>query len=263
MSIASDGSVASTAPGGTPSSGAQPARSATDVIPPGPVGGAGHARALFRHTPHLHQIRNVNLLHKAEQAAEGANTKIAIALTQTVGTMWTAYTFVLLAVIGLFAILGWLDPVVALLVAWTSQTLIQLVLLPVIMVGQNVLGRKSELQADEQFNTTMSTYHDIEQIMQHLSAQDEELLKHTEHLSTQYEELLKHTEMLLDLLQSSGLPPEKLAELKSGPTAQSNNQGVSGAGSNTAPADTPLDNLGDGSAVDGQRSAATNEDARS
>jgi hypothetical protein len=70
----------------------------------------------------------VNEVHKEEQAAEGLNTKIAIALTNSVGTMWTAYTFALIAVVGLFAILGVFTPIVALLVAWASQTLIQLVL---------------------------------------------------------------------------------------------------------------------------------------
>jgi hypothetical protein len=34
--------------------------------------------------------------------------------------------------------------------------------------------------AEEQFNTTIKTYHDIEQIMAHLSAQDNELLKQTQ-----------------------------------------------------------------------------------
>ncbi len=110
--------------------------------------------------------------------------------------MWTAYTFVVLAIIGLFAILGLLSPIVALLVAWTSQTLIQLVLLPIIMVGQNVLGRKTELQADEQFRTTMSTYHDIEQIMLHLSAQDAELLR--------------QAKMLIHLLEKNGISLQQL-----------------------------------------------------
>ena len=110
--------------------------------------------------------------------------------------MWTAYAFTMIAVVGLFAILGLFNPIVALLVAWASQTLIQLVLLPVIMVGQNVLGRKAELQADEQFRTTMSTYHDIEQIMQHLSAQDAELVH--------------HTKMLIHLLEKNGISLQQL-----------------------------------------------------
>lgn len=137
-----------------------------------------HTGALFHHEPHPHKPHNVNHLHEVERAAEGFNTKIAIALTNSVGTMWTAYLFVVIAIVGLLAILQVFSPLVALLVAWASQTLIQLVLLPVIMVGQNVLNRKSELQAEEQFNTTINIYHDMEQVMQHLVAQDAELLRH-------------------------------------------------------------------------------------
>src|SRR6266700_8447924 len=64
------------------------------------------------------------------------------------------------------------------------------------MVGQNVLGRKTELQADEQFRTTMSTYHDIEQIMQHLLAQDAELLR--------------QAKMLIHLLEKNGISLQQL-----------------------------------------------------
>jgi len=161
-----------------------------------------HTSGLFDHTHNPYQPRNVNLLHKAEQKAGGVNTRIAVALTKSVGTMWTAYTFMGLAIIGLAAILGLLTPIVALLVVWISQTFLQLVLLPVIMVGQNVLGRKAELQADEQFNTTMNSYNDIEHIMQHLSAQDAELLR--------------HTRMLIHLLEKSGISLQQLeAEITS------------------------------------------------
>ena len=159
-----------------------------------------HTRILFRHEPHQHQPRNVNKLHASEQAAAGLNTRIAIALTNSVGTMWTAYTFALIAVVGLFAILGVFNPIVALLVAWASQTLIQLVLLPVIMVGQNVLGRKAELQSDEAFKTTIGTYHDIEQIMLHLCAQDAELLRHAKML----EHLLEKNGITLQQLMVEG-----------------------------------------------------------
>ena len=119
--------------------------------------------------------RNVNRVHAAEIAAAGFNTQIAVWLTEHVGSMWTAYVFAVIAIIGLFGILGLISPVVALLVAWISQTFIQLVLLPIIMVGQNVLGRKSELQADEAFATTMKTYADIEAVMKHLDSQDKKI----------------------------------------------------------------------------------------
>jgi hypothetical protein len=147
--------------------------------------------------PH-HKPRNVNEQHKAELEASGVNTRIAVGLTKSVGTMWTAYSFAVLAIIGLLAILGWLPALVALLVVWASQTFIQLVMLPILSVGQNVLGRHAELMAEEQFNTTMNTYHHIEEIMQHLSAQDAELLR--------------HTKMLIHLLSAAGITPEQLPD---------------------------------------------------
>ncbi len=173
-----------------------PASVQAEAIPQTPAHPHRHTMALFHHEPHQHQPRNVNRLHAAEQAAEGFNTRVAVLLTKSVGTMWTAYSFAVLAFIGLFAILNLLPPILILLVAFISQTFLQLVLLPVIMVGQNVLGRKTELQADEQFNTTMSTYHDIEQIMQHLLAQDAELLR--------------HAHMLMHLLEKSGISLQQL-----------------------------------------------------
>jgi uncharacterized membrane protein len=155
------------------------------------VAAGAHTMSLYKHTPHKHEPRNVNKLHAATQT--GINARIAVMLTKRVGTMWTAYSFIVLAVVGLFAILGLLSPLVALLVAWTSQTLIQLVLLPVIMVGQNVLGAHAELLAEEQYQTTEKSYHDLEQVMEHLSSQDAELLK--------------QTELLVQLLKSQSVRP--------------------------------------------------------
>ena len=102
-----------------------------------------YTSVLFYHEPHQHQPRDVNRLHEAEQAASGFNTRLAVALTQSTGTIWTAYAFTVLAIIGLFGLLGWLNPFVFLLTTWISQQFLQLVLLPVILVGQNVLGRKA------------------------------------------------------------------------------------------------------------------------
>ncbi len=168
----------------------------TESVPQIPAQPRRFGSALFHHEPHQHKPRNPNQLHKEERAEEGLNTRIAILLTKSVGSMWTAYIFVVIAVIGLLAILQIFSPLTALLVAWASQTLIQLVLLPVIMVGQNVLNRKSEIQADEQYRTTMSTYHDIEQIMQHLIAQDNEILR--------------QSKMLMHLIEKSGITLQQL-----------------------------------------------------
>ena len=58
----------------------------------------------------------------------------------------------------------------------------QLPLMIVIMVGQGLLGRKQELQAEEAYQTTLKSFHDVEQIMAHLDAQDEKILEILESL---------------------------------------------------------------------------------
>ena len=66
------------------------------------------------------------------------NDRLAIAITRRVGTMWTAYLFALLSLVSLPAVIRSGDPV--LIVAWISQAFLQLVLLPIIMVGQKLQG---------------------------------------------------------------------------------------------------------------------------
>lgn len=99
----------------------------------------------------------------------GLNGKIALALTAAVGTMWCAYAFATLALVVLpQAINGGLLP----LVQWISQTFIQLVMLSVIMVGQNVLGRAADKRAVMTYDDADATLHEAEQIQAHLAAQD-------------------------------------------------------------------------------------------
>jgi hypothetical protein len=97
----------------------------------------------------------------------GLNATIAVWLTKHVGTMWCAYLFALLAVAGFPGLLG---ESAMRLVSWVSQTFIQLTLLSVIMVGQAVLSKHSEMLSEQ-------SYDDIEQIMTHLNAQDEKILE--------------------------------------------------------------------------------------
>ena len=147
-----------------------------------------------KYTPHPHQPRNINLVHKAEQEASSFNTRFAILLTKGVGTMVCAYIFAFIAILG-FPLLPF-GPQALLLVQWTSQTFIQLTMLSVIMVGQAVLGRKSELQAEESFNTTKKVYADIESIMKHLDDQDASILKIVEKLEAQDGLILKIVQKL-------------------------------------------------------------------
>ena len=59
------------------------------------------------------------------------------------------------------------------LIQWVSQTFIQLVMLSVIMVGQNILSRVSDKRADETYQDAEATLHEAQQIQDHLKAQDD------------------------------------------------------------------------------------------
>lgn len=99
----------------------------------------------------------------------GLNGRIALALTSGVGTMWCAYAFAILALVALpQAIGGGLLSIVQ----WVSQTFIQLVLLSVIIVGQNILARASDKRALMTYQDADATFHEAEQIQAHLAAQD-------------------------------------------------------------------------------------------
>ena len=76
------------------------------------------------------------------------NTKLAQKITGFVGTMWCAYLFALIALISLP---NAINSGTSALISWIAQTFLQLVLLSVIMVGQNI-------QSDAQ--DTMQTSHD-------------------------------------------------------------------------------------------------------
>jgi hypothetical protein len=81
------------------------------------------------------------------------NRGLAIRLTSAVGTMACAYAFCLLAILGFP---GWHATPTA-YVQWVSQTLIQLVMLSVIMVGQQIMGDQQAHHHHE--NTRMHAKH--------------------------------------------------------------------------------------------------------
>jgi hypothetical protein len=128
-------------------------------------------RISFEHQAHP-RIAERKKVGPPTTAAEhvGINGRIALALTTAVGTMWCAYAFALLALVVLpQAISGGL----LLFVQWVSQTFIQLVMLSVIMVGQNVLGRASDKRAAMTYQDADATFHEAGQIQAHLRLQDD------------------------------------------------------------------------------------------
>lgn len=139
---------------------------------------------LYRHTLHPHSPVNVNYLIEIEHTTAGFNKRVATGMTRVFSAMPTFWLIVVWIVlwIGFNATVVRFDPLPwPLLLCLASVP--QLPLMIVIMVGQGLLGRKQELQAEEQYNFVVKTYHDIEQIAAHLGAQDAELLKQSAAIS--------------------------------------------------------------------------------
>jgi hypothetical protein len=86
------------------------------------------------------------------QRANGLNAKIAVFLTNIVGSMWCAYVFAVIALLGLGPAL---KPGGEGIIAWIAQTFLQLVLLSVIMVGQNVQSEASDLRSEHTYDDTV------------------------------------------------------------------------------------------------------------
>ena len=85
----------------------------------------------------------------------GLNGRLALIITNMVGTMWCAYLFALIAFISFpAAIRGG----TATTISWIAQTFLQLVLLSIIMVGQKVAAKASDKQAEQ-------TYKDAEALL--------------------------------------------------------------------------------------------------
>jgi hypothetical protein len=103
------------------------------------------------------------------------NTWLAVKVTNGVGTMWCAYAFAALALVSLPAAILSGNPVI--LVSWISQTFLQLVLLSIIIVGQNVLAAASDKRAEATYLDADAVLHTALQIQDHLVAQDTEIEK--------------------------------------------------------------------------------------
>lgn len=100
---------------------------------------------------HPSVIHPKELLNKEFKGLAKFNYWIAVKITKSVGTMWCAYAFLLLDLV-------MLPPVIAAnnIMTWVTyiaQTVLQLVLLPIIMVGQNVIQSQNEAKAETDHKT--------------------------------------------------------------------------------------------------------------
>jgi hypothetical protein len=141
--------------------------------------------AIFEYVPHPHHEKRkqtgppkvaaaVAQLHGSGPIGR-LNAKIGLRITLVVGTMWCAYLFTLLALISAPSAFGTGNALIV--IAWIAQTFLQLVLLPIIIVGQNVQAVAADARSQATYDDAAAVLEEVKQIQAHLLAQDREIEK--------------------------------------------------------------------------------------
>lgn len=115
------------------------------------------------------------------------SAKLASKITGAVGTMQCAGVFAVIALISLPAAIS--SGSVIVIVAWVAQTFLQLVLLSIIMVGQNVQSKASDVRAAK-------TFEDVEVLLDRLD----------EHTEGGIKAILDHVDQRNDVLAATLAP---------------------------------------------------------
>jgi uncharacterized membrane protein len=138
-------------------------------------------------------LRNVN-----KEASEklSALDRLACWITNRVGTMG----FFLIVLVWTVVWLGWnllaprdlqFDPPTAFVFWLFISNLIQLLLMPLIMVGQNIQGRHSEKRAEHDLEVNVRAEAEIEVVLQHLEYQNTILIAMVEKLGVSFDDTLR------------------------------------------------------------------------
>ena len=134
------------------------------------------ALAVARATPLLHIPRHVAPA-QIRSAVHGSgfmgrvNAALAVRITRVVGTMYCAYVFTAIAFVALPAAIAQGSPTV--LVNWLSSNFLQLVLLPIIMVGQNVISASQDARAEADHETLTALHQMAKQQIEILEGQNQ------------------------------------------------------------------------------------------
>lgn len=131
----------------------------------------------YEHAPHAHTLRRLagqaGGPAKVDQGRVGFNGRVGLAITTAVGTMACAYIFALIAFISLPSALS--SGNTTIIIAWLSSNFLQLVLLPVIIVGQNLQARAADRRSEQTYRDAEALLHEAMEIQHHLQAQDKVL----------------------------------------------------------------------------------------
>ena len=125
------------------------------------------------HTKHKTRHVSVNADSSAEAPAKTLNQKIGLGITKRVGTMWAAYLFFALTLVSAPAAFSSGNTLT--IVAWIAQTFLQLVLLPIIIVGQNIQAAASDRRAIATYEDAGAILEEAKEIQIHLGDQDKAL----------------------------------------------------------------------------------------
>jgi len=127
-------------------------------MPQPTFGTTAHGQEVHAHTrnylPALLRL-GPRQLKRDIKAADTFNAKVAVVLTRVVGTMWCFWVFNGIALVSLPSAIN--SGNLTILIAWISSNWIQLILLPALMVGQNL----QNLAADAR---SAKTFEDVEQV---------------------------------------------------------------------------------------------------
>ena len=145
----------------------------------------------FVHHPHPHtEQRKLQPPPKVADQHIVVNGRIGAAITRRVGTMWAVYlAFVCMVLWMVLAGFAWgplhkIDPYPFAFLLFLGN-IVQLLLMFVIMVGQQVLGAASDKRAVVTYQDAEAILHECLQMQEHLTAQDgalERTLQRLEHL---------------------------------------------------------------------------------
>jgi uncharacterized membrane protein len=132
----------------------------------------------FVHHPHPHtEQRKLQPPPKVADQHIGINGLIGAAITRRVGTMWAVYlAFVFMVSWMVLAGFAWgplhkIDPYPFAFLLFLGN-IVQLLLMFVIMVGQQVLGAASDKRAVVTYQDAEAILHECLQMQEHLTAQD-------------------------------------------------------------------------------------------
>ena len=129
------------------------------------------------HPWHIPLPRRARRVRSADVQGAGINARIGQVVTAAVGTMGAFYFFAI--VMGAWML--WqteakkpFDPYPFAFLLFLGN-IVQLLLMPLIMVGQNLQGRHTEARAESDFEVNVKAEREIETILRHLEYQDERI----------------------------------------------------------------------------------------